>query len=142
MSIEAIRKGLKNIWCFLPEICITTTLIIMFGDSIFTMIRDGVSAFFLIISAILGALLTCSVGQFFWKKLAISFAYSILFGFGSIYMTLALVSEYKEFPAGDPQGLQMLLFGLFLFGGMAIASFIMPWKYIWSFSPGKQLELD
>lgn len=137
MDTRTITKGAKIIWSFLPEICITATLIVMFGDSIFMMVKNGISLFSLIVSLILAILLACSIGQFFWKKLAISFIFSTLFGFGSIYMTLGLISEYKEFPAGDPQGLQMLLFGMFLFGGMAFVSFVMPWKYIWSLTPAK-----
>jgi len=135
MKSDTIINGIKKVWCFLPEICITAALLAVFGDLIYSMIREGVGLLSSVMLVTVAVLLACSIGQFFWKKLVISFIYSILFGFGSIYMTLALISEYREFPAGDPQGIQMLLFGFFLFGGMAFVSFIMPWKYIGSFAP-------
>lgn len=70
---------------------------------------------FLILSSAVVALLI-------WKSRLLAGLYSAVLGLGSIYMMLALISEYSEFPTGDPQGLNMLLTGsLFFLCALSIA---------------------
>ncbi|MDH6535325.1 hypothetical protein D0T51_09115 [Parabacteroides sp. 52] len=130
METSATKVKLRFIWTFLPEITISTLALLGIMDFIIALFKDCitpllyVSLFFWII------ILASHIGQFFWKNLTVSMVSSILFGLGSLYMVLAVVSEYSEFPAGDPEGLRLLLVGISLFGGLAIMAFIMPWKYI------------
>jgi hypothetical protein len=69
------------------------------------------------------------IGQFLWKNIYLSLYLSIIYGFFSIYMLLAVFSEYTEFPAGDPAGIRLLMTGFLIFGGIGLLAFIMPWKY-------------
>ena len=130
MNRITTKKYLKTIWRFLPEICITGLLFACLMDGIYAFFSKGWDTSMWIGYGIVAVVLACSIGQFYWKSLAVSFFFSAVFGLGSLYMLLAVLSEYSEFPAGDPKGMELLLVGTLLFGGLALLSFIMPWKYL------------
>jgi hypothetical protein len=50
-------------------------------------------------------------------------------GLVSFYFILACYSEYKEFPAGDSDGIRLIVTGCLIFGSLIAISFIMPKKY-------------
>ena len=54
---------------------------------------------------------------------------SVAIGIGSLYMMLAVLSEYQEFPKGDTSGLVLLLVGLSICLAALALSAIMPVKY-------------
>ena len=65
----------------------------------------------------------------FCKNRILAFVLSILLGFGSLWMIGAVLSEYREFPLGDPAGTKLLLTGSLLFLFTLAMSIIMPFKY-------------
>jgi len=138
MSRKSISELLKMIWSFLPEICITIAIVILLGNISFDLVKHGGTGSMYISLIFTSFLLSGIIGQFFWKNLIVSLVYSVLFGFGSIFMVMAVLSEYYEFPAGDPDGILLLTVGLILFGGLALLSFIMPWKYLRIFTPKQE----
>jgi polyferredoxin len=64
--------------------------------------------------------------QMYFKRVALS----ILLGVGGLFMILAVLSEYSEFPAGDTEGLKLLLIGVLLFVILTVMAFILPRKYL------------
>lgn len=138
MRKKKMIDGLKKMWGFLPEISITMILSILLSSIVYEIVKGEIHAIPLVSLPVLVVLLAGIIGQFFWKNLVLSFVYSALFGFGSIYMVMAVLSEYHEFPAGDPKGIQLLAVGVVLFGGLAFLSFIMPWKYFRLFIPKRE----
>ncbi|GEM_PF-2091778 len=130
MNKLTIKEGLQKAWTFLPEICITIIVLLLFINSVLVLFSQESSSMpYYIIGVELILLVSC-IGQFFWRNTIISIIHSMLFGLGSIYMILAAFSEYSEFPAGDPAGIRLLIVGLLLFGSLAIIAFVMPVKYL------------
>ncbi len=117
----------KKCWQFLPEIYFS--LICLWGiiESIYWMISRNN---FHISSIYLPLILLCIAMQYHWKSLLIAWVFSVILGFGSIYMILAVLSEFNEFQPDDPKGTQLLITGLLIFGISAIFAFAMPWKYM------------
>jgi predicted ferric reductase len=64
-----------------------------------------------------------------WKNKILAIVLSVVLGLGSLYMLLALASEYSEFPKGDPAGTKLLLVGSLIFLSLLAMSIIMPFKY-------------
>lgn len=54
---------------------------------------------------------------------------SVVFGLGSFFMILAVMSEFHEFPAGDANGHKLLLTGCSIFASTLIMSIILALKY-------------
>lgn len=65
-----------------------------------------------------------------WRNKYLALAFSAILGFCSFYMIFAVVSEYKEFPPGDPDGLRLLLTGGFIFCSLFAISLFLPGKYL------------
>ena len=59
------------------------------------------------------------------KKLIITLLSSTIIGLLSLYMMLAVISEYREFPVGDPDGKTLLLVGLSIFISSLLLSVFM-----------------
>lgn len=64
-----------------------------------------------------------------WRVKAFAITLSVLLSLGSLYMVLAVISEYREFPSGDPDGKRLLFTGLAIFLSLIVMSAIMPIKY-------------
>lgn len=54
---------------------------------------------------------------------------SVVIGIGSLYMVLAVLSEFYEFPKGDSSGLVLLLVGLSICLVSLALAVVMPIKY-------------
>jgi len=130
MEAITIKKSFSKVWTFFPEICCTLISLYCVIDSSYAVVTKGIDVFSPVLLGGLYVLLFCCVGQFFWQNKVVSVIQSVIFGLGSIYMLLAVLSEYYKFTTGDPEGLVLLLMGFILFGGTALLSFIMPWKYL------------
>jgi hypothetical protein len=87
----------------------------------------GASTVNYLMIAIIGLLLTLVV----WRNKILAVALSILLGAGGLFMILAVISEYREFPAGDPEGIKLLLIGVLLFATFAAMALILPKKYLY-----------
>ncbi len=55
---------------------------------------------------------------------------AMLFVMGSLYMFLALLSEYSEFPTATGEAIQMLVVGTLIFGSSFVMGIVMLVKYI------------
>lgn len=130
MNKLTIKTSLQKAWTFLPEICITIIVLLIFINSLSVLFSQESSSMSYYIIGVEFILLVSCIGQFFWKNIVISIIHSMLFGWSSIYMMLAVFSEYSEFPMGDPEGIRLLVVGLLLFGILAIIAFVMPVKYL------------
>jgi hypothetical protein len=64
-----------------------------------------------------------------WKNKYFALSLSIILALVSLYMLLAVFSEYKEFPSGDRSGLQLLLVGGLIFISLLAVSIFLPRKY-------------
>ncbi len=69
------------------------------------------------------------VALIIWKIKAFAITLSAVLSIGSLYMILAVISEYKEFPTGDPDGYKLLFTGLAIFISLIGMSVLMPFKY-------------
>lgn len=116
MKTQQVKNGLS----FLPEaIFLSVPLFILISD---LLMSSSVNYIMLILA---GAVL----GMILLKSKYIAFSLSSVIVLGSAYMLLAVLSEYYEFPAGDGEGRNQLLFGFILFGGIIILAVTMPFKY-------------
>ena len=85
-------------------------------------------------------LLACLVGQFFWKSFALSLWLAVILGLGSMFMFMAIWSDYTKIANKDGDyhdAIVGLTFGFFLAIGLTITAILMPVKY---FKSGKSLE--
>ncbi|GHT04495.1 hypothetical protein FACS189440_13970 [Bacteroidia bacterium] len=105
---------------YLPEILLLAGAVFAFFEEL---IRTSVVNYFAIACIALLAILLI------WKNRWLALSISIVLGLVSFYFILACYSEFKEFPAGDNDGIRMLLTGCLLFGSLIAISFIMPRKY-------------
>ena len=64
-----------------------------------------------------------------WRNKYFALSISVVLGCISVFFMLAVVSEFGEFPVGDWEGIQMLLIGTLIFGGLLTVSLLMPGKY-------------
>ena len=55
---------------------------------------------------------------------------SVLFVMGSLYMTLALLSEYYEFETGSWETIRMLIVGMLIMGTSFVMGIVMLVKYL------------
>lgn len=120
---------MRNVLTFFPEICITLITAYLAFESIYAAITSGSGILNYVIAGIFILLLAGIIAQFYWRNIIVSTIYSLLYGIGSLYMILAVLSEYSEFPAGDPNRFTLLIVGTLLFGGLGVLCIIMPWKY-------------
>jgi hypothetical protein len=115
-----MRKfNFKKIW-YLPEILLLLGAVISFFEELF---RVSVVNYFLILCIALFSILLI------WKNRWFALSISVVLGVASFYFLLACISEYKEFPVGDNDGIRLMLTGSLLFGSLIVISFIMPRKY-------------
>jgi hypothetical protein len=111
----------KMILPYLPEILLFIAAGITFmGDLIWT---STVNYF------MLGCLLLLST-LIIWKDKYFAFIISIILGLGSFYMLIAVLSAYSKFPAGDRDGLQLLVVGMSIFTSLLVIALFLPMKYI------------
>lgn len=114
-------KRLKQYLSFLPEYTILIALsITLICDLIFT---QSFNYLLLIPLAAIVALLI-------WKNWLLAYTYSFILGLGACYMFLALISEYREFPAGSSEGKEMLLVGSLILITVGVIAVTMPLKYL------------
>lgn len=113
-------QRLKNVLSFLPEaILLSMTSFMLIADLLKS------SSVNYIVLVLIGLIL----GMIFLKNKYIAILISSVIALGSAYMLLAVLSEYYEFPAGDTEGIKMLLFGFLLFVSVIILAVVMPFKY-------------
>ena len=87
---------------------------------------SGINWILLIISVLFIALfITLLIGQ----SRMLASTLSLLLGVGCVYMLLALLSEYHEFPIGSLEGKTMLITGTLLFGYLLVMACSLAWKY-------------
>lgn len=113
-------QRLKNVLSFFPEaILLSMTLFMLIADLLKS---SSVNYIVLVLIGLISRMI-------FLKNKYIAILISSLIALGSAYMLLAVLSEYYEFPAGDTEGIKMLLFGFLLFVSVIILAVVMPFKY-------------
>lgn len=113
-------SNLKKIWRYLPEILLFMAIGISFLGELLEASR--INYFMIVCGLILSTLII-------WKNKYFALSLSIILGLVSLYMLLAVFSEYKEFPSGDRNGLKLLLVGGLLFTSLLAISILLPRKY-------------
>ena len=71
------------------------------------------------------ALILLLVAELLSKNLIVTFLTSTVIGLLSLYMILAVVSEYRDFPIGDKEGVRLLYIGISLFVSSLVLSVLM-----------------
>ena len=121
-------SNLKSALSYIPEISIFAIAISWLVSDFFMGITSAVNYFLLGVIVFLAVMIK-------WKIKAFAISFAILLGIGSLFMLLAVLSEFREFPQGDSAGLKLLLIGSSIFIGTLVISIWMPQKY---FSPTKK----
>ncbi len=111
----------KRVLSYLPEILILLTAVYWFADNL--------SAPSSRINYLMIGIILFISGLLILKNKTMALFLSLALGVGSIYMLLAVLSEYKEFPAGSPEGLKLLLIGTLLFSIILLSAVFLPIKY-------------
>jgi len=112
--------NLKKTLPYLPEILLFGAIgISILGELIET---SSVNYFMIACGLILSTLII-------WKNKYFALSLSVILGLVSFYMILAVLSEYKEFPSGDRNGLQLLFVGGLIFISLLTVSIFLPRKY-------------
>lgn len=116
------KASFNNIFpAFIPEILlISGALFCLLGDLIYTSTLN----FFILTSMLVLFALTL------WKNKYLALIISVLLGLSGFYLIFAVLSEFSEFPAGNIEGIIMLITGLVIFGSLILLSFVMPRKYL------------
>lgn len=65
-----------------------------------------------------------------WKSKGLALVIATLSGSVSLFLMLALLAEFAQYPSGSKEGLQLLLTGSLLFLGLLVISIALPVKYI------------
>jgi hypothetical protein len=112
------KKHWKTLLRYLPEGLLLSTMLAMSFPYRYT-----VPALVPLLPALL------LVALLIWKNRYLALFITAVFALGIGYMFLALLSEFHEFPAGDPGAAQMLATGGAIFLSAAILVIIMPIKY-------------
>lgn len=118
-------QKLKRALCYIPEVIFLSILAVIAAGSIiipsgsvnYTAILINVLAFAYILTVII------------LKNKYLILLTSFLLAIGCLYMILAVLSEFHEFPAGDPKGKTLLITGISIFLGLFAMAVIMPLKY-------------
>lgn len=122
MNALATFPQAKKIIGLLPEIWYTLLSGICTLDIIYSLIHtpwNPTSLLFIILNFVVVALL---VRQLFRANGWVSIMLGILFSIGSLWMFLAVLSEYKEFPLGtEPGAISLICIGSLL----TITSFVL-----------------
>ncbi len=127
--MKKMKINKKQIWTFLPEIYFSLFFLYAVIDSAYRIVSKGGTdsgAWFMLAFSLVA--LFCMVKQFSWKSAVVGWLFSVVLSLSSLYMLLAVLSEYKEFPAGEGYGL--LIVGVLIFGISAGMAIVMPWKYL------------
>jgi hypothetical protein len=111
----------KQMLSYVPEMVLLLVAVVWFSGDLIAV--SSVNYFALAFVLIIFALLI-------WKNRIIGLTLATLLGLTGIYMFLALFSEYHEFPAGDPNGVKMVLIGSLIFASMLVISVLLYWKYL------------
>ena len=128
MDFKMNWKSLKSALKFWQEI----VFIIGLGVLVFGMAMNAAVAFhqvFNIVSfCIFVSLLICLIGQFYWKSLILALCLAVIFGLGSLYMTLGWFVEFIPMTKAE-ESYAFAVFSLFLFMGLTVTAITMPFKY-------------
>ena len=114
------RVNSKKMLSFIPEVLLLLGGIFYFIMQLIT--TSSVSYLMIIGILIILALLI-------WKSKYLAIPLSVVLGFVSLFLMMALLAEFSEFPTGSSEGLQMLGIGISIFGSLLAISIIMPIKY-------------
>lgn len=113
---------IKKLASYLPELSIITVAILWFFNNLMGT-KSNINYFMIAIIALILILML-------WRNKVYAIIISIVLGWASFYMVFAVISEYREFPSGHPDGIQLLVVGLLIFLGLAITAGFMPMKYM------------
>ncbi len=117
METSKLKKVLHHI----PEVLILLVALYWFLDNLLAT-PSHVNYFMLAVIAFVSALIVS-------RNKIMALLLSLIIGVGSLYMLLAVFSEYHEFPKGDADGLKLLLVGVSMFVLTLSASIFIPIKY-------------
>jgi len=112
-------KTLKKVLPFIPEIILLLVSLLWIYD----LFAGNPLNYFLV--AISVAIITLLI----LRNKYLALGLSILLGIGNCYMILAVISEFREFPAGDSAGTSLLLTGILIFTTFLFIAVAMPVKY-------------
>ena len=112
--ISSLKKGCR----YFPEVLLILLSIYWFLDGINTQINYFAIGLFAIVSTLV-----------VWKNKALAILLAALLSLGSLWMILAVWSEYLEFPKGSPESVKLLAIGMFIFLVSLACAIVMPMKY-------------
>lgn len=112
----------KKIASYLPELSIITVASLWFLDNLIGT-RSNINYFMIAIIALILILML-------WRNKIYAIIISIVLGWTSFYMVFAVISEFREYPSGDPDGIKLLVIGLLVFLGLCVTAGFMPMKYM------------
>jgi len=124
--MQTIMKSskVKNVLSYLPEFTFLGLGLYGVIDSL--LFYSGINWAIFIVSILFITLFTMLlIGQ----SRILASTLSLLLGGGCVYMLLALLSEYHEFPPGSLDGKTMLITGSLIFGYLLIMACSLAWKY-------------
>lgn len=124
--------NLKSIISHIPEISFLLMAIYWFLENLMAS-PSNINYFMLAVLLFVSALMI-------WRIRVFALILSIILGIGSLYMLLAVVSEFKEFPKGSPEGIELLITGSLIFLVLAGMAIWMPIKYLRE-SKGKKIDI-
>lgn len=112
--------NLKRVAQFVPEMLLLAVALFMTVENL--LVNSIVNYPMLLLIAFVSIMLL-------FRNKYMALLTSVAIGVGSLYMMLAVLSEYNEFPKGDTNGLVLLLVGLSICLAAFVLAAIMPIKY-------------
>ncbi|MDR1525245.1 MAG: hypothetical protein LBS79_08360 [Tannerella sp.] len=114
------KVNVRKVLSYLPEMSVLLVAICWFVDNLLG--AFAVNGYAL---GMIGVMLALLIR----RSRVLAVVLSVITGLGSVYMLLAVLSEFHEFPDGDPTGMQFLVTGGLIFISLGIMAVLMPWKY-------------
>lgn len=115
------KINISKILSYIPELIILVVSIFWFVENL--LVSGFINYLSLAIIFIVSALLI-------WKSKVLAIIVTVTLGSGCILMLLAVISEFREFPSGDPTGAKLMVTGSVIFITLAAITICMPVKYL------------
>jgi len=129
METFDIKKKIKFVWTFLPEIVFSLVGIIGIIDFAIALFRHNLKTASFVVLSISCVVITCMVGQILWKKFWLAWLLSIPLGFTSFYFLLAVLSDALKLIRINDDRWESFIYAFLIFGSLFLLSAIMPIKY-------------
>lgn len=117
MGTLVSNPGIIKVLRSLPEIWYITLFTLLGGSNILNVFSFGWNSVNGVTTLLSLAIVVLLVVQLFKKLVWSRFLLGALFTFGSLFMFIALLSEYSEFPLGtEPNAINLIIGGILVIG--------------------------